>query len=120
MLYEKVLTDGYDGFENVTVCGGNKVSLTVDADLLKLTVNAPGDRHDDGGGEGVSSPGKQGRDRHRLRLGVSGGCPHGRRQLCERCDPRWLHACKRRFGDGGGREENHFEHGLGFSIERHP
>ena len=41
MLYEKVLTDGYDGFENVTVCGGNKVSLTVDADLLKLTVNAP-------------------------------------------------------------------------------
>ena len=41
VLYEKVLTDGYDGFENVTVCGGNKVSLTVDADLLKLTVNAP-------------------------------------------------------------------------------
>ena len=36
-----MLTDGYDGFENVTVCGGNKVSLTVDADLLKLTVNAP-------------------------------------------------------------------------------
>ena len=41
VLYEKVLTDGYDGFENVTVSGGNKVSLTVDADLLKLTVNAP-------------------------------------------------------------------------------
>ena len=41
VLYEKVLTEGYDGFENVTVCGGNKVSLTVDADLLKLTVNAP-------------------------------------------------------------------------------
>ena len=41
MLYEKVLTEGYDGFENVTVSGGNKVSLTVDADLLKLTVNAP-------------------------------------------------------------------------------
>ena len=41
VLYEKVLTEGYDGFENVTVSGGNKVSLTVDADLLKLTVNAP-------------------------------------------------------------------------------
>ncbi len=41
VLYEKVLTDGYDGFENVTVSGENKVSLTLDADVLKLTVNAP-------------------------------------------------------------------------------
>ncbi len=41
VLYEKVLTDGYDGFENATVSGENKVSLTLDADVLGLTVNAP-------------------------------------------------------------------------------
>lgn len=42
VLYEKGLSDGYDGFENAEVNGsGSSIALTLDADLLRLTVNAP-------------------------------------------------------------------------------
>lgn len=42
VLYEKGLTDGYDGFETVELSGsGSSTALTLDAELLRLTVNAP-------------------------------------------------------------------------------
>lgn len=42
VLYEKGLTDGCDGFETVELSGsGSSTALTLDAELLRLTVNAP-------------------------------------------------------------------------------
>ncbi len=41
VLYEKNLTTaGYEGFRNVAVNGGGKVSLTLDADIAELTLDA--------------------------------------------------------------------------------